>query len=310
MPQPTPRIESAIGFDASQETVTLHDRLSGQTLTVENAFAPLHAAIEPFKDRELAVCEATGGHEDALLAALFAHGVPTHRGDGGKISAFARSLGRAKTDRIDARMLARYGAERGDSLQRHVPPQENQLRLTALVRRRMELVEARKIERTRAKAPRAGLIEASLARAIAFLDQEIETIDAQIASLCQASPETARRKAVLEAIPGIGHVTAATLLGLIPELGLISRRRAAALAAVAPHPRDSGATSKPRTTTGGRRPLRPVLFIAALAAVRGDNRFAAFYRKLVAIGKPKRLALVAVMRKIVVVANARLAHAN
>jgi transposase len=310
MPQPFRRIESVIGLDVSQASVVLHDRLSGQTLTIPNDPASLLAALEPLRDRALAICEATGGHEDKLLAVLHGLAIPTHRGDGGRISAFAASLGRAKTDAIDARMLARYGAERGDSLPLHAPVSDSQRRLTALVRRRMELVEARKIERTRAKAPRAGLVEGSIARALAFLDQEIDTIEAEIESLCREDQAIASRQAALRSIPGIGPTIAPVLLGLLPELGRTTRRRAAALAAVAPHPRDSGKTSRHRTTTGGRRAIRPVLFIAALTAARGETRFAAFYRKLVQAGKPKRLALVALMRKIVVVANARLAQVN
>lgn len=310
MPRTFERIESVIGLDVAKETVTLHDCLTGRTITVANTPEALLEALAPLRDRKLAVCEATGGHEDGLLVVLSSLGIPAHRGDGGKISAFARSLRRAKTDRIDAQMLAQYGAERGETLQKHVPGGQAHARLTALIHRRIDLIEARKIERTRAKAPRAGLAEASFARAIAFLDAEIERIDKAIKRLFETAQHLAARKAILETIPGIAHTTASTLVALMPELGGSSRRRVASLAAVAPHPRDSGTTNQPRKTTGGRRMLRPILFIAALTAVRGNNPLAAFFRKLVGNGKPKRLALVAVMRKIIVIANARLAQAN
>jgi transposase len=310
MPKTTGRIESVLGLDVAKETVTLHDRLTGQTTTVANTPQALLEVLAPFRDRQLAVCEATGGHEDQLMAVLAGLGIPAHRGDGGRISAFARSLRRAKTDRLDAIMLAQYGAERGESLQRHAPSRDEQAQLAALVHRRIDLVEARKIERTRAKAPRAGLVEATFARAIAFLDEEIARIDAAIKALFAMAKDLARRKDILETIPGIAHNIASTLVALMPELGSASRRRAASLAAVAPHPRDSGTTSQARRTTGGRRMLRPILFIAALTAVRGKNTLAAFFQKLVAKGKPKRLALVAVMRKIVIIANARLAQAK
>jgi transposase len=111
---------------------------------------------------------------------------------------------------------------------------------------------------------------------------------------------------VLEAMPGVGKTVAANLLALLPELGQLSRRQAAALAGVAPHPQQSGTSRKRASTSGGRRVLRPILFTAALTATRGDNKFGQFYRRLLTEGKSKRLALVAVMRKIVVVANARL----
>lgn len=310
MPKTSGRIESVIGLDVAKETVTLHDHLTGQTTTVANTPQALLDALAPFRDRQLAVCEATGGHEDQLMAVLAALAIPAHRGDGGRISAFARSLRRAKTDRLDAMMLAQYGVERGESLQRHAPARDEHAQLAALVHRRIDLVEARKIERTRAKAPRAGLVEASFARAIAFLDEEIARIDAAIKALFAMAKDLAKRKDILETIPGVAHTIASTLVALMPELGSASRRRAASLAAVAPHPRDSGTTNQARRTTGGRKMLRPILFIAALTAVRGKNTLAAFFQKLVAKGKPKRLALVAVMRKIIVVANARLAQAN
>lgn len=309
MPKIHQRIESVIGLDVAQKTVTLHDSQTDLTITIDNTLDALLMALLPLRDRVLAICEATGGHEDPLLATLISLGIPVHRGDGAKISAFARSLGRAKTDRLDARMLALYGAERGETLSRYVPEHENHARLVALVRRRIDMVEARKIERTRAKAPRAGLMKDSFARAIAFLDSEIDCIDQAIKTLFGADTNLAARKAILETIPGIAAITAANLVALMPELGRITRRRAASLAALAPHPKDSGTTNLRRKTTGGRRALRPILFIAALSASRGDNKLATFYKKLVQIGKPKRLALVAVMRKMIVIANARLAQA-
>ncbi len=310
MPQIQHRIEAVIGLDVAKDTVAIHDRISGRSFTVDNTFEALSEALFALADRSLAVCEATGGHEDMLLCVLASLNIPTHRGDGGKISAFARSLRRAKTDRIDAEMLALYGAERGESLLRYVPAEDDTAMLGVLVRRRMDLVNARKIERTRAKAPRAHLIEASIARAMAFLDAEIGSLDAQIIALIAASPRLMARKAVIETIPGVGHTTATTLLALMPELGRLTAKTAASLAAVAPHPKDSGQTNLRRKTTGGRRELRPILFFAAMSAARGQNRLGDFYRKLLEKGKAKRLALVATMRKIVVIANARLAHIN
>lgn len=301
-------IEAVLGLDVAQDTVTLHDLVSRKTLTVGNTRAALTAALQSFRDRQLAVCEATGGHEAVLLSVLRELGIPAHRADGGKISAFARSLHLAKTDRLDARILALYGRERGASLMRWEPPAAHQQELTALVRRRADLVAARKTERTRAKAPGAAAVATSLARTLAFLDGEIKDLDAAIARLIDTTPELARRKQVLAALPGVGKTVAASLLALLPELGKLSRRQAAALAGVAPHPDQTGTTRNRSHTKGGRRVLRPVLFVAALTAVRGDNRFGEFYKRLLSAGKSKRLALVAVMRKLVVIANARIAE--
>lgn len=300
-------IEAVLGLDVAQDSVTLHDLLSRQTLTIANTHAALTAALLPFRDRKLAVCEATGGHEATLLTVLLELAIPAHRADGGKINAFARSLHLAKTDRLDARTLALYGRERGASLTRWTPPATYQQELTSLVRRRADLVAARKTERTRAKAPGAAAVANSLARTLAFLDGEIKDLEAAIAKLIDTTPELLQRKRVLAELPGVGKTVAASLLALLPELGKLTRRQAAALAGVAPHPDQTGTTRNRGRTKGGRRVLRPVLFVAALTAIRGDNRLSQFYKRLLAAGKPKRLALVAVMRKIVVIANARIA---
>jgi transposase len=308
MTHPCVPIEPVLGLDVARNSVTLHDLISRQTLTADNNRTALMAALAPFRERQLAVCEATGGHEAVLLDVLVALGIPAHRADGGKINAFARSLHLAKSDRLDARTLALYGRERGAMLERWSPPIPSQQELASLVRRRANLVAARKAERTRAKAPGAAAMAASLARMLAFLDAEIGEIETAISNLIATTPELARRNAVLTDLPGIGSTVAASLLALLPEMGRLSRRQAAALAGVAPHPDQTGTTRNRGRTRGGRRTLRPILFIAALTAVRANNHLQHFYKRLVDAGKSKRLALVAVMRKLVVIANARIAE--
>ena len=303
-------IEAVLGLDVAQDSVTLHDLISGRTLTVANSHAALTAALTPLRERQLAVCEATGGHEALLLSVLGELAIPAHRAHGSKINAFARSLHLAKTDRLDARILAIYGRERGASLARWSPPQACQQKLTALVRRRADLVSARKSERTRAKAPGAKAVAASLARSLAFLDREIADLENAISRLIDATPQLARRNKVLIGLPGIGAITAASLLAFLPELGQLSRRQVAALAGVAPYPDQTGTTRNSSRTRGGRRILRNILFIAALTAVRGQNQFRKCYKRLLDKGKSKRLALVAIMRKLVVIANARIQQNN
>lgn len=310
MPYPADRIETFIGLDVSKDTVTLHDLATGRTITLANTLEALVEGLKPHAGCDLAVCEATGGYEDAVVAAALALAMPLHKGDGGRISAFARSLHRAKTDRIDARTLALYGRERRDDLARYALPAGQQARLAALVRHRMSLVEARKIVRTRMKAPRAGYVAAYAGKELAFLDGQIADIEADIMRTLAADPVLSRKADIVSTIPGVGDTVAAAIVAILPELGRITRKRAASLAGVAPHPRDSGKTRLPRTTTGGRREIRPLLFVAAMAAARGDNPLATFYARLTTAGKSKRLALVAVMRKIIVIANARLALAN
>lgn len=299
-------IDTVLGLDVAQNTIALHDLGTGTTRTLPNQIEALRAGLLPFRDRQLAVCEATGGHETQLLLVLTELGVPVHRADGGKIHAFSRSLHLAKTDRLDARTLALYGRERGATLSRWVPQPRDQRALASLVRRRADLVLARKIERTRAKAPGAASIAQSLERFITFLDKEIAQLEQAIAGIIDTAPTLRRRYQVLVGMPGIGPKGAAAVLALMPELGLLSRRQAAALAGVAPHPDQTGTTRNRGRTKGGRRELKPTLFIAALTAVRGKNPFARFYQNLLSAGKPKRLALAAVMRKIIVIANAKI----
>lgn len=299
-------IDTVLGLDVAQDTIVLHDLTTGKTLTLINQSEALRTGLFPFRDRQLAVCEATGGHEAKLLAVLSELSMPVHRADGGKINAFSRSLHLAKTDRLDARTLALYGRERGSTLSRWAPQPSHLRALTSLVRRRADLVETRKVERTRTKAPGAQDIAQSLERFLVFLDKEIADIEQAITKIIETAPRLKQRYAVLIGMPGIGPKVAATILALMPELGALSRRQAAALAGVAPHPDQTGTTRNKARTKGGRRALKPTLFIAALTALRGDNDLARFYKRLISAGKPKRLAISAVMRKIIVIANAKL----
>ena len=305
------QIESVLGLDVSKDTVTLHDLATGRRATVPNTRPALTEALEALASCELAVCEATGGYEDTLLAVLAALAIPAHRADGARVKAFLRSHGRrAKTDAIDAEGLALFGRERGAELPRWRPAVEDQAELVALVERRRDLVVIRAAEKNRRNAPRSAsgsaLVREDIEAHIAELDRRIGVIDERIAGLVAGSVELAARARVLRTVPGIGPMLAPFLLAGMPELGSIGQGQAASLAGLAPHPRQSGKSDGYRSTRGGRRFLRPPLFLAALAATRADNGLAHFYKRLLAAGKPKRLALVAVMRKIIVIANARL----
>lgn len=301
------KIESVLGIDVSKDTVSLFDSATERTYTIANTPRALTAALKPFAGSMLAVCETTGGYEDKLLAALHKLGVPAHRADGARVKAFIRSFGNlAKTDAIDAAWLARYGRERGDTLVRWEPPTPNQSKIEALVARRLDLVEIRTKESNRLAAPRSKPIAADLKSHIRELDRRIEAIEARIDALIASCKVMELRTKVLRSIPGVGRVLAPLLLAMMPELGILSRRQVASLAGCAPHPNDSGKANGYRATRGGRRQLRPALFIAAMAATRGKNPVADAYRALLKNGKPKRLALVATMRRIVTIANARL----
>lgn len=306
----SPEGPAVLGLDVGQSTITFYDGRSGRNRRVRNTAEDLLEALQAYAGYDLAVCEATGGYEDVLLATLLAVGIPAHRADGARAKAFLRSLGSlAKTDPIDARGLARYGQDRFAELARWTPAQVEHDELVALVERRRDLVQLRAAEKKRLQAPRAARVAEDIASLIEEMARRIERLEERIAGLIESSQRLRLLAEALRSISGVGPTIAATMLAGLPELGRLSRREIASLAAVAPHPRDSGTLRGHRTTRGGRRFLRPTLFLAALAASRGTGPLAEAYKRLLAAGKPKRLALIAIARKIVVIANARIRDA-
>ena len=254
----------------------------------------------------LVVVEPSGGCEAPLMAALWAAGRQVALVPAQRIRHFARADGQlAKTDAIDARMLAEYAARmRPDPTP---PPSENLRVLRALVARRRVLVATRAAERKRSRQAALPGVQASIARLTALLDSEIAALETAIRAAIMAHRETAARAARMQTLPGIGPATSAVLLAELPELGRLQPGQAAALAGLAPHTRQSGAWRGRSFISGGRKPVRDALFMAATsAALRGSSRFARHYESLRARGKPHKLALVAVMRKMLVTLNAML----
>jgi transposase len=205
------------------------------------------------------------------------------------------------------RALARYGAERGADLAPYRPPPESQRQLAAALTRREELVAMRGAETNRSRQPLYSdpTLSRSVAALLATLNSEIASLEARAAQIVAADPHLKARFDALTSIPGVGRQTALVLQARMPELGRIDRRAAASLAGCAPHPRDSGMMRGRRTVWGGRTSLKRALFMAAMAARNHDPAMRAFFQRLVHNGKPKMVAIVAVMRKIVVIANAR-----
>jgi len=303
------KIQSALGCDVSARTVTIFDSDTKTIITVANDAAALKAVLKPYRRRAdlLAVCEATGGYEDTLLQVLTRFAIPAHRADAARVKAFIRSCGTlAKTDPIDARHIAAYGLARAAQLPRWQPSQPHEARLKLLVQRRADLVAMRVQEQNRLKAPRNKPIEREIAGHIGELARRITALDTEIEAIAARDQRINGRQTILRTIPGIGKVIAPVLLALMPELGQLDRKRAASLAGCAPHPRDSGTWKGRRFAQGGRRQLRPLLFTAAMAASQGKNSLATTYRRMIAAGKTKMTALGAIMRHIIVIANARL----
>jgi transposase len=255
----------------------------------------------------LVVLEATGGYETVLIVFLLARGVSVHRADPLTAKHFIRSLRlRAKTDRLDAIALARYGAERHAELVQCQASDANQEELGALIARRADLVAMRVAEQNRQQHPRYATLQASLRAILKALDIQIAVLQTRMETLILQSTILTEKRDVLTSVKGVGKQTATVLLAAMPELGTLTRRQAASLAGCAPHPRDSGNTQGYRRTAGGRTLVKRALFMAAMAAKRFNPTLKNFYERLVANGKKKMVALTAVMRKLITILNAKI----
>ena len=298
-----------LGCDVGKKEVVVFDSASRRILRVPNQTDALHAFAATLDAACLAVCEATGGYELDLLAALLAAGVPAHRADARKVKAFIRSFGTyAKTDDLDARALARYGVERGGELAAWRARDEQRLKLQGLVLLRRDLVRDRVAYRNRRAARAAAPLASILDPLLETFDAQIRALEAQIEDLIETAPAIAAPVRKLTAIPGLGATTAVALIALLPELGQVSRKQIASLAGLAPHPDQSGDADRYRRTRGGRQEVKRTLFMAALSAARHHPALAPFFKRLVERGKPRLIAITAVMRKLVVIANAVLAN--
>jgi transposase len=299
-----------IGCDVGKTAIVVHDSRDGRTYSIANNPKALAAFAQRLDANCLIICEATGGYELGLLVAMLDAAIPAHRADARRVKAFIRSLGTlAKTDRLDAAALARYGADRHANLPRwqaHDPARD---RLAALVQARLDLVADRTAWRNRRSAPTSEPAWPYLDAAIAALTAQIKAIELAIKAELKASPTLAEAVKRLTAVRGIGFVTAVGLLALMPELGTLNRRQIAALGGLAPHPWQSGTIDRRRYVKGGRDGVKPVLFMAALAASRFHEELSQFYQRLVANGKLKKVALTAVMRKLLIICNAVLRDA-
>lgn len=255
----------------------------------------------------LVVLESTGGYESALIATLLQGHIGVHRADPLTAKHFIRSLGkRAKTDQLDALALARYGYERQHVLTLCRIPDPAQAMLSLLLARRADLVTMRVAEQTRQQHPNYAMLKQRLNAMLAFLNGQLAEIENEIAALIEQSPAMTKKYDIMTGVKGIGKQTAFTLLACMPELGTLTRRQAASLAGVAPHAKDSGKTSRYRRTSGGRAIVKRSLFMAAMAARRFNTDLRAFYERLIGNGKKPMVAITAIMRKLIVILNAKL----
>ena len=272
--------------------------------------AALAAALGKAPAPARVVVEATGGYERLLVAHLAGAGLPVVVINPRQARDFAKATGQlAKTDRVDARVLAAFGGRVAPPL-RPLPDALHE-ELRELLDRRHQLLQMLVAERTRLTqpaGPRPKRVRQDLKSHVADLEKRLRRLDADLDDTLRASPLWLAQDELLRSVPGIGPQTARTLLAFLPELGTVSPRVIARLAGLAPLARESGSWRGARRTGGGRPAVRACLYMATLAAVRANPRVRAWYTALVARGKPKRVALIACMRKLLVVLNAMLAR--
>lgn len=298
------RSESFIGIDVSKGSLDVAARPAGRQWRTPNTTIGVAALVKKLRRLHptLVVLEASGGYERLASDALHEAGLPVVVVNPRQVRDFARGTGQlAKTDAIDAGILAWYA----DAI-RPAPrtPLDDETRaLRALVQRREQLVEMLTTERNRLEgAPPASRdrIEAH----IAWLQEEINDLNGQIKRKIQNNARWHDRDLLLRSVPGIGDVCTSSLLAHLPELGTLGRKQIAALVGVAPFNRDSGTWRGQRRVAGGRSAVRRVLYMAALVASRHHPDLQAVYRRLCAAGKPKKVALTALMRRLLVLLNA------
>jgi transposase len=292
-----------VGIDVSKHHLDIFDSSHGAARVANTRQSAAELAARFVRAGDFVLFEATGAYDEALRQALAAAGVIFSRVNPGRARDFARSAAfLAKTDQVDARMLAAMAQCLRPAPQAAADPQRE--RLTVLARRRDQLVAMRQKERTR----RSECLDAEIAKDLddhlAWLSAAIAKLDRAIEHLIGGSPELDRAQRLLRSTPGVGPVTATTLIALLPELGTRSPKTIAALAGLAPFNVDSGLFRGQRAIRGGRKRVRDALYMAAVSAARSNTSFASFYKRLRRSGKAPKAALIALARKLLVTLNA------
>lgn len=297
--------EVFVGIDISKDRLDVHVHPAGEACVV----ARDGRGLEELVDRLRAIgpvligVEATGGFETIVAAALGGAGLPLVVLNPAQIRHFAQAVGkRAKTDPIDAEMIARFLEAVRPELR--ALPDEDQSLLAELVGRRRQVLEMLVAERQRAKRATKAPVRKAILRHIAVLEKELPELDKEIGTLVRGSPMWREKEDLLTSFKGIGKTLARALLADLPELGRLSRREIASLAGIAPFTRQSGRWRGKSMIAGGRTTVRSALFVAALVASRHNPVLKNFYARLLAAGKPKMVALIAVARKILTTLNA------
>jgi transposase len=294
-----------VGIDVSKDRLDVAVRPSNEVFSVGRNAAGLEQLIARLRELSprVVALEATGGFETVVAAALSAAGLPVVIVNPAQIRAFARAIGqRAKTDPIDARVIAHF-AEATNLEPRPLPDEQTRL-LADLVGRRRQIIEMIGAERQREQRLSAPRLKKSIARLVKALDKELASLDTDIDDAVRGSPAWRAKEELLASVPGVGPVIAHTLIAELPELGQLGGKQIAALAGLAPFTRQSGKWRGKSFIGGGRTPVRAVLFMGALVGKHHTPILKAFFDRLIAAGKPKMVALIAVARKLLTILNA------
>lgn len=296
-----------VGIDVSTTTleVAVHQGEKWQVAYTDKGVAAFTRKLKEMGP-ELVVLEATGGVEMAVTATLSAAGLPVVVVNPRQVRDFARATGKlAKTDVIDAQVVAHFAAAVRPEVR--PLPDAAQRDLQGLVLRRQQLIEMVTAEKNRLRSVHSSLRERVTAH-ISWLEQELESLDKDLDDAIKKSTAWRAQDKIYRSVPGVGTVLSKTLLSSLPELGSLNRKQIAALVGVAPFNRDSGKLRGKRTIWGGRAHVRSAVYMAALVATRFNPVIRTFYQRLLAAGKPKKVAITACMHKLLIILNAMAKH--
>lgn len=295
---------SNIGIDVSKDWLDIVVIPSGETWRTENIVEEIDILVgklEKLKPERI-IIEATGGYERLVTSKLYLAGLPVCRVNPKRVRYFARSVGQvAKTDKLDAKVLARFGEMVKPALTQL--PSDQEALLSALLARREQLTAMRVAENNRMDTAPAR-VRPSLNEHITWLKNQIKALDNEIDDFINQNPDLKEKDEFLQEVQGIGKKTSAKLIADVPELGHCDRKQIAALIGTAPYNHDSGYKKGQRSISGGRPDVRSILYMATLAATRSNPVIKVFYQRLLNAGKKKKVAIVACMRKLLTILNA------
>jgi transposase len=300
----TVKYQRVIGVDVSSEKLDVCDSEGKLSSTIENTCEAVYKLAKAIKNREqtLVVCEATGAYEHVLVEAMHDAKIPVAIANPRQVRDFAKGHGfLEKSDRMDARMIMVFGQQ--VDLHLAPPKTEQEKRHQAIVRRRNQLLELKGQEENRLRQCHHSDVKVLIETMLKALKKQLKQVDHELKKLLTEVSKTEPKVDILQSVPGVGLVTTSTLICELPELGTLSREKISKLVGVAPMLSQSGKSDRKRSVRGGRSIVRRVIYMATLTASRCNPSIKTFYQRLLKKGKPKKLALVAAMRKLLTILN-------